>query len=286
LNSPRQNILNGPEIICNNQGRCNCGQCVCNDPSRITGKYCECDNQSCDRYLSVVCAGNGRCECGICKCDPGWTKSDCSCSTDTSNCISSNGLICNGKGKCNCGKCECNEDSGYFGRQCEDCPTCPLPCENNKDCVQCKVFGTGQKMTQYECDRDCGQLEMIQVDRVEFDANNKKCQFIDQTDNCTFFFSYDILNNKKIKYESIKECPKTFPTWAIIAIIVSGVLFIGFTILIIWKIFDTMQQKRECARFNEEKKKAAWETSENPLYKSATSKFDNPTYKNSKNKQN
>jgi integrin beta 1 len=63
-----------------------------NDPSRITGKYCECDNESCDRYLSVVCAGNGRCECGICKCYAGWTKSDCSCSTNNSSCVSTNGV--------------------------------------------------------------------------------------------------------------------------------------------------------------------------------------------------
>lgn len=31
-------------------------------------------------------------------------------------------LVCNGKGQCICGKCSCDEDSGYFGRTCEDCP--------------------------------------------------------------------------------------------------------------------------------------------------------------------
>ena len=90
--NPRQSLLDGPKTICNNQGRCNCGQCVCNDPNRISGKYCECDNESCDRYLSVVCAGNGRCDCGICKCFDGWTKSDCSCSSNNSSCVASNGV--------------------------------------------------------------------------------------------------------------------------------------------------------------------------------------------------
>ncbi|RNA03542.1 integrin beta-3-like, partial [Brachionus plicatilis] len=248
-----------------------------NDPSRISGKYCECDNESCDRYLSVVCAGNGRCECGICKCFEGWTKSDCSCSTNNSSCISSNGLVCNGKGQCVCGKCVCDEDSGYFGRTCEDCPTCPLPCENNRDCVQCKVFGTGKKTDCDQCD-----IELEQVDRIDQDSAYKQCQFNDLSDNCTFFFSYEILNDKKIRFTREKDCPSSFPTWAIILIIVSSVLFIGLGLLIIWKILDTMQQKRECARFNEEKKKAAWETSENPLYKSATSKFVNPSYKDTK----
>lgn len=55
-------------------------------------------------------------------------------------------------------------------------------------------------------------------------------------------------------------CPKGFPVWGIVTIIVSAVLAIGFALLIAWKILDTMQQKRECARFNEERKKATWET--------------------------
>ena len=92
LKSPNQNFLDGPKNVCSNQGRCNCGQCQCNEPSRISGKFCECDNESCDRYLSVVCAGNGRCECGTCKCSDGWSKSDCSCSTDTSSCVATNGV--------------------------------------------------------------------------------------------------------------------------------------------------------------------------------------------------
>lgn len=68
-----------------------------------------------------------------------------------------------------------------------------------------------------------------------------------------------ILLKFKILIQNL-DCPSSFPTWAIILIIVFGVLFIGFSMLIVWKIVDTMQQKRECARFNEEKKKAAWET--------------------------
>jgi hypothetical protein len=81
--------------------------------------------------------------------------------------------------------------------------TCPLPCENNKDCVQCKVFGTGKKsLLKSECDK-C-DVELTEVYRVESDPNNKICQFNDFTDNCTFIFSYDILNDKRIKYQKEK----------------------------------------------------------------------------------
>ncbi len=174
--------------------------------------------------------------------------------------ILSQKLICNGYGKCVCGKCVCDANSGYFGLQCEDCPTCPLPCEKNRDCVQCKAFGTGKLANPDECAAECdGKMVLSKAQEVSSDDMNKKCQFIDATDNCTFIFSYSITNDKLIKYQATKECIKSFPTWAIIAIIVSSVLLAGFAILITWKILDTMQQKRECARFNEEKKKAAWE---------------------------
>ena len=70
------------------------------------------------------------------------------------------------------------------------------------------------------------------------------------------YFCIWLLDNNKF---STKDCPKSFPTWAIIAIIIGGVFIFGIVILFIWKILDTLQQKRECARFNEERKKAAWE---------------------------
>jgi len=134
-----------------------------------------------------------------------------------------------------------------------------LPCEKNRECVQCKAFQTGELSRQDDCDSCDGKLVLSKVSKIEADEMNKKCQFIDSDDNCTFVFSYNILNDKLIKYQATKECARSFPSWAIILIIVSGVLFAGFAILITWKVLDTMQQKRECARFNEEKKKAAWE---------------------------
>lgn len=67
--------------------------------------------------------------------------------------------------------------------------------------MQCKVFGTGKK-SKSECDQ-C-DIELLEVYRVESDPNNKICQFNDITDNCTYIFSYDILNDKKIKYQKEK----------------------------------------------------------------------------------
>ncbi len=75
------------------------------------------------------------------------------------------------------------------------------PCENNKDCVQCKVFNTGKKKSK-ECDQ-C-DIEHTVVASINSDIDNKECQFVDQNDNCTFFFSYSRLNDKIIKVKKGK----------------------------------------------------------------------------------
>ena len=41
-------------------------------------------------------------------------------------------------------------ESNYRGPTCEDCPTCKGTCDLYKDCVQCRVFGTGA-LSEEEC---------------------------------------------------------------------------------------------------------------------------------------
>jgi hypothetical protein len=72
------------------------------------------------------------------------------------------------------------------------------PCENNRECVQCEIFGGKNK----NCDCD---IKTTIVDRIDdYDNEYKKCQFVDQTDNCTFFFSYSKSNDKLVKVQKTK----------------------------------------------------------------------------------
>ncbi|XP_068918118.1 integrin beta-PS-like [Tenebrio molitor] len=70
--------------VCSNRGSCICGVCACkmrdNPDEKITGKYCECDNFSCDRLEGKLCGGpeRGECMCGQCACKLGWTGGNCS----------------------------------------------------------------------------------------------------------------------------------------------------------------------------------------------------------------
>jgi len=87
---------------------------------------------------------------------------------DDKNCRATNGEICFGRGTCNCGVCEC--DDTYGGPTCEDCPTCPDPCHVFKDCVGCKMFGTGT-LSIMQCFSRCNYMgNFIEIDKKEFDT--------------------------------------------------------------------------------------------------------------------
>lgn len=76
---------------CSGRGTCICGRCECESRSpleQIYGKFCECDNFSCEWHLGELCGGesHGTCDCGVCLCKPGWTGSDCSCEESNAHC--------------------------------------------------------------------------------------------------------------------------------------------------------------------------------------------------------
>lgn len=104
---------NETAIDCNGRGNCVCGVCECETRSNreevISGRFCECDNFSCDRKDQLLCSGpdHGVCECGVCVCKPGWSGEVCDCQVSDHTCIPpEGGEICSGRGECECGVCK------------------------------------------------------------------------------------------------------------------------------------------------------------------------------------
>lgn len=112
--------------VCSGRGQCVCSICECDKRAIreevIFGKFCECDNFSCERHQGSLCGGSerGTCECGICRCLPGWTGSDCTCRVSNAACIHPDGQICSGHGECVCGACKCEDtpENLYSGKYC------------------------------------------------------------------------------------------------------------------------------------------------------------------------
>jgi integrin beta 1 len=63
--------------------------------------------------------------------------------------------------------------------------------------------------------------------------------------------------------------------------VIGSILIAGLIMLLIWKVCTTVHDRREYARFENERKKLKWHRNDNPLYKEATSTFANPLYGNS-----
>ncbi|XP_045025979.1 integrin beta-PS isoform X1 [Daphnia magna] len=277
---------NTSDILCNDRGTCVCGVCECqprpNPTEIITGQFCECDNFSCDYYNGLPCAGSdhGTCECGKCVCKPGWKGSDCSCRDSIDTCIPPRGgEICSGKGDCVCGECQCFEEDGgrYSGKYCEECPTCPSKCPEYTPCIQCQVFESG-KLTKEECANCSFTPVEVDVVKEEF-PSDRQCWFYDDDDcRVTFVYGYDDEGEFVVRVQKTKECPPVLNILGIILGVIGAVVAIGFALLLLWKLFTVIHDRREFARFEKERQMAKWDTGENPIYKQATSTFKNPTY--------
>ncbi|KAH6940080.1 hypothetical protein HPB50_024645 [Hyalomma asiaticum] len=216
-------------------------------------------------HLEMICE---------CDCEKPWNE------VKNRAAVSVEAKICSGYGECICGQCKCleSDEERYSGVFCEDCPTCPGKCEAFKDCVLCQVFQLGP-YTEEECKTKCEFLA-IQAPHIEVNEEGEKlCIFRDE-DDCKYTFIYKLepTNEYTVRAKNERECPKPVNIWAIILGVILGIVLIGLALLLIWKLFTTIHDRREFAKFEKERQMAKWDTGENPIYKGAVSTFKNPTY--------
>ncbi|CAM1327219.1 ITGB1 (predicted) [Pycnogonum litorale] len=277
------------QYVCSGRGRCTCGECECDKKStpghEITGNWCECDNFSCDRHQGKICSGpnNGECVCGQCKCRNGRSGQACQCASDKQCIYSDTQEMCSGNGICSCGTCICEEvkDFGkYYGTYCENHPVLKSNCDDFKDCVQCKVHGTGELSDDDNC-YNCTQrmhIEKKEVVKVENSKTEVLCLRTDDSD-CNFRYVYFFNDTLPVIYaKETTECPGAVDILAIVLGVIAGIVLIGLVLLLIWKLLTTIHDRREFAKFEKEAQSAKWDTGVNPLFKGATSTFKNPTY--------
>ncbi|XP_031572666.1 integrin beta-1-like [Actinia tenebrosa] len=261
------------------RGECFCGECQCKESKtpgeKIYGKNCECSNIDCPRDKDeLLCGGpdQGKCDCSKCHCFGNWTGPACDCTKEIDGCLE-NGVLCSNRGWCECGKCVCNSSLPYIGTYCDDCPSCSGRCAANKACVQCRAFGVGCE--GLACDES---IKLIIVDEIK-PHMGEPCSFKDE-DDCTFHFAYQASSDYKLVIYVQRErvCPGEIEAIVVILAVIGAILAIGLALLLIWRLLATIQDRREFAKFQKEKQNAKWDTGENPIFKQATTTFQNPTY--------
>ncbi|XP_074553579.1 integrin beta-3a [Halichoeres trimaculatus] len=266
--------------MCSGRGDCLCGQCAChpNEFGQVWGKYCECDDFNCLRFKGALCSDHGKCNCGFCQCDAGWKGENCNCTTRIDTCTSNIGMLCSGRGNCECGVCHCTQP-GAYGATCEKCPTCPDSCTIKKECVECQHFKRGQYMTDNSCSRICKD-EIIVVEELGDKKNAVNCSYKDENDCVEHFQYYEDDSGKSILYVIEEpECPEGPNILVVLLAVAGAILLLGLVALLIWKLVVTINDRKEYAKFEEERAKAKWDTANNPLYRGATSTFTNVAYR-------
>ncbi|XP_069790315.1 integrin beta-2 isoform X2 [Narcine bancroftii] len=262
---------------CSNQGDCICGACIChtNPNKKIYGKYCECDDQNCERNLGKLCAGHGRCNCGKCECDAGFDGTACECAQAFKQCQQNKGSnICSGRGNCTCNQCMCN--AGYQPPYCKFCPGCPSPCPAYVPCIECLGFQSGP--FEKNCSASCTNIKHKVVDELKEqnickEKDSKSCWMNFVMEELEGVANYHVTILKKT------ECPPPTNVIAIVAGGVAGVLLVGLVILLIWKLLIELYDRREYRKFEKEKAKAKWNQGDNPLFQQATTVTVNPNFK-------
>ena len=282
---------------------CECDNFSCD---RYNGELC-----SGPDHGECVC---GKCKCNSEWDVEGYTACECKASNET--CITPFGehinKLCSGHGECECGECRCKEteEGQYSGKWCEECPTCPGKCEELKSCVQCQVFQSGELTRTevdggYICTDEAGEpkceFTSIVVPKAEdmVNADERTCTFIDD-DDCRFTFVYGYknetgelqvrtsndftvnypfkLNLLQVWVQETKECPEVVDIMGIVLGVIGAIVAIGLALILMWKVFTSIHDRREFAKFEKERMLAKWDTGENPIFKQATSTFKNPTY--------
>ncbi|KAK6623216.1 hypothetical protein RUM43_009068 [Polyplax serrata] len=278
--------------LCSGRGECKCGVCQChsrkNPKEEITGKHCECDNFSCERVNGVLCTGHGTCKCGKCVCDHGWSEEKCDCPTTDEECRDEAGNdVCSGRGTCVCGVCHCHngtqlDEHRYSGKYCQNCVTCLEQCDIHNECVECLSHDSGP-LALTGCTNCSNNLNLILVDSMEEIQNiipkAKTCVSLDEK-GCTFRYLYTLSEGDRVSVwaEKVTWCPKQVNLIAVISGTIGCTILIGLLSLIAWKVLTDLHDKREYEKFERERHLAHWGREENPLFKTATTTYENPTY--------
>lgn len=86
------------------------------------------------------------------------------------------------------------------------------------------------------------------------------CTYYDE-DDCRFSYVYSFQNNEvQIRAQQELECPPKVFLLGIVLGVIAIIVLIGLAMLLLWKLFTTIHDRREFAKFEKERMMAKWDT--------------------------
>lgn len=279
-------IAPGSKDICSRHGTCNCGACDCLD--RYEGEFCECNVDSCPRSAKSgeVCHGrlHGKCNCGKCKCAPKWSGDACDCYDSDEYCKGSDGSICHNRGDCVCGNCQCSQIAEWDARYSQDSHCLVSPCTDCHD-LQCRKLtncAKDRRIGKDDCTND--RIKITVVDRLSNDTDFLElwnlCSNVKVEDNCntSFYYRYnDVDYSIDVIIARNKDCAPNYFMFG--GLFLLTLLIVGIGTLVAWKLLTDAKDRHEYIQFMQQNKQDASGPSQNPLYESPTTTFNNPAFR-------
>uniref|UniRef100_A0A8B9L9G1 Integrin beta n=1 Tax=Astyanax mexicanus TaxID=7994 RepID=A0A8B9L9G1_ASTMX len=169
-----------------------------------------------------------------------------------------------------CGQCPVG--SMLWAVSCGQCP--------GVKCVKCLMQQTGGAQS---CPKECYFFSLRKVKKIEDlpPLTNEEFSRCKEQDNNDCFIHFSYATNATGAYMVMVDTPECTSGPELIPIVggvIGGTVLIGLALLLIWKLLMIIHDRREFAKFEKEKMNAKWDTTQNPIYRSAVTTVVNPKY--------
>uniref|UniRef100_A0A8B9L630 Integrin beta n=1 Tax=Astyanax mexicanus TaxID=7994 RepID=A0A8B9L630_ASTMX len=147
-------------------------------------------------------------------------------------------------------------------------------------CVKCLMQQTGGAQS---CPKECYFFSLRKVKKIEDlpPLTNEEFSRCKEQDNNDCFIHFSYATNATGAYMVMVDTPECTSGPELIPIVggvIGGTVLIGLALLLIWKLLMIIHDRREFAKFEKEKMNAKWDTTQNPIYRSAVTTVVNPKY--------
>lgn len=170
------------------------------------------------------------------------------------------------QGICDCGGCKCPvptvNGTKFTGQFCQRCDSCGTKCVEYEECIRCLEIDGYNVTRTNACKLDCPEVEIVEQLVINIETSDDvECHGFDEED-CRFNYVYAYDETRKttvIRLQRQRACPPHVYVLGIVLGVIMAVVAVGMAFLFTWKLFTTIKDRKEFARFEKERMMAKWD---------------------------